>query len=94
MRCENLRDHSSSVSTVMVDDKDIGISAGYDHNIKVWDLNAVAVRQNMVAGSPVTCIDWKNSLCVSGDKGGQVCLWDINTGSKVHCYAGHGVRCI
>jgi hypothetical protein len=33
--------------------------------------------------SAVLDFDWKNSLCVSGDKTGTVVFWDINEGEAV-----------
>lgn len=28
--------------------------------------------------APILDFDWKNSLCVSGDRDGRVAFWDIN----------------
>ena len=31
----------------------------------------------------MTEFQWKNSLCVSGDRNGGVAIWDINTGTPL-----------
>jgi WD40 repeat protein len=31
---------------------------------------------------------WRNSLCVSGDRGGSMAIWDINTGQPIKLLPG------
>lgn len=87
VRCDNMSAHQGSISALMVDDSDVGISASYDKSLIVWDLQ----RQQpltVLSGAhqaPVLTFDWHNSLVVSGDRAGVVAYWvksrqDINTG--------------
>ena len=76
----------------MVDSGNIAIVASYDTTLSIWNLNG-AKCENMLAGThtkPVTEFDWKNSLCVSGDRDGMLCLWDINKGKCIKSKKVHG----
>ena len=85
VRCDNLTAHQGSISQVMVDEHDIGVSASYDKSLIVWDLH----RQQPltvcsgVHQAPVLTFDWHNSLLVSGDRAGVIAYWDVNTGQNL-----------
>ena len=79
------------ISKVMVDHTNTAIVASYDASLSVWDLN-YSRCETMLSGhhsKPVTEFEWKNSLCVSGDRDGKVCIWDINKAKCVHSYKAH-----
>lgn len=46
VRCDNLREHNGSVSEILVDDRDFGVSLGYDHSAKVWNFNSLRMLVN------------------------------------------------
>jgi WD40 repeat protein len=83
----DLLGHTASISRVMVDSRDIGISASYDRTIRIWNLSArshsrsLSVLQGL--GGAVTSMDWYQSLLVSGTREGQIGLWDVNTGNRI-----------
>ena len=88
IRCNVLAGHKGSISQVLVDDRDIGISAGYDSQIITWNLasHSSNIGSQVMKGvhqQPVLQLGWQNSLVVSGDRGGQVVLWDINKGQSI-----------
>jgi WD40 repeat protein len=39
VRCNNLTGHNGTISTLMVDERDVAISGSYDKSCVVWDLN-------------------------------------------------------
>lgn len=82
---------SASISKVMVDQRNTGIASSYDSTLSIWSLDS-AKCENLLSGvhaKPVTEFDWKNSLCVSGDRDGLICIWDINKCKCVKSYKGH-----
>ena len=89
VRCDNLTEHSSSISAVMVDQHDIGISASYDKTMIVWDLHRLRKLISLNGTAPVVTFIWNNSLVVSGERNGAVHFWDINTGQRVHSVQNH-----
>ena len=78
--CKDLMGHNGSISKVKVDNKNVAISAAYDSALLVWNLDTLECCQGLFKGhkEAVTEFEWKNSLCVSGDKNGGVAIWDIN----------------
>ena len=69
----------------MVDSNNVGISSSYDSSLLVWNLDTIECAQGLVNGhkDPVVEFEWNNSLVVSGDRGGSMALWDINTGQSI-----------
>lgn len=91
VRCDNLTEHTGSISALMVDNNDIAISASYDKSLIVWDLYRLRPLINLPSTAPVTCFVWNNSLVVSGERDGKVLFWDINTGKNFYtmgCHSG------
>jgi WD40 repeat protein len=82
----DLLGHAGSISRVMADSRDIGLSASYDRTLRVWSLASRSPRELAVlrgCGGPITAMDWHNSLVLAGTREGQVGLWDINTGARL-----------
>jgi len=79
----------------MVDDRNIGISASYDASLLVWNLDTLECIQGLFNGhkDAVVEFNWKHSLVVSGDRGGSMAIWDINTGQPIRmmkqAHSGH-----
>ena len=69
----------------MVDSNNVGISSSYDSSLLVWNLDTIECAQGLFNGhkDPVVEFEWNNSLVVSGDRGGSMALWDINTGQSI-----------
>lgn len=89
VRCENLNQHQGSISKVLCDQNDIGITASYDKTLVVWDLHRINSLHVMGCSGPVMDFEWHNSLVVAGDRLGQLTLWDINTGKNVQSLVPH-----
>lgn len=72
--------HKTSVSKLKVDENNICISSSYDCTLNIWNLDDTRVSEKMFGPHKNAIVDfeWKNSLCVSGDKDGVVSFWDIN----------------
>lgn len=77
--CDSLMGHEASISKVMVDDRNVCVSASYDCILNVWDLNGVNQGSQMFGPHKNAVLDfaWENSLVVSGDKNGVVSFWVI-----------------
>ena len=82
VRCQNLVGHNSTISKILVDNQNIGISASYDASLLVWNLDTKECAQGLFNAhkDPIVEFEWRNSLVVSGDRGGSMAIWDINTG--------------
>lgn len=82
VRCSNMSGHNSTISKILVDGNNVGISASYDASLLVWNLDSMECLQGLFNGhkDAVVEFNWVNSLCVSGDRSGNMVLWDINTG--------------
>uniref|UniRef100_A0A7S3CPB8 Uncharacterized protein n=1 Tax=Strombidium rassoulzadegani TaxID=1082188 RepID=A0A7S3CPB8_9SPIT len=85
IRCSNMQGHNSTISKILVDDRNIGISSSYDASLLVWDLDTLSCLQGLfnTHKDAVVEFEWRNSLVVSGDRGGSMAIWDINTGKTV-----------
>ena len=85
VKCDKLTGHNGSISKIVVDDNDVAITAGYDAALLVWNLNTRECLQGLFKGhkEPVVECQWRNSLCVSGDRKGGMAFWDINTGQAI-----------
>lgn len=61
----------------MVDETNLGISASYDYTMIAWDLETKGEATKLFGPhkDPILDFDWKNSLVVSGDKGGTLAFW-------------------
>ena len=70
VKCDNMYGHSGSVSKVLTDEFNIGISSSYDGSLIVWNLDSKTEAAKLSKGhkGPVLNFAWRNSLVVSGDK--------------------------
>ena len=52
----------------------------------MWKLDTKEAAQGLFNGhkDAVVEFEWRNSLVVSGDRGGSMAIWDINTGQCVN----------
>ena len=87
LRCEDLLGHTASVSQVAVNHLGIAVSSSYDRTLRVWDCNAgVQGKQLAVLSAhsqPVMQFVWFGGCILSGDRKGQVILWDLATGQAI-----------
>jgi WD40 repeat protein len=85
LKCSDLQGHNSTISKIDVDARNVGISSSYDASLLVWNLDTLECAQGLFNGhrEPVVEFAWRNSLVVSGDRGGSMAIWDINTGQCV-----------
>ena len=92
MRCSNLVGHNGSISKVMVDNSNVAVSAAYDSSLLVWQLDRLECAQGLFNGhtDAVMEFEWKNSLCVSGDRAGGLAFWDINRSEPLKTLKAHG----
>jgi len=62
------------------------VSAGWDKEVKVWNLNTCKFRNNLLGHTGVVntvTVSPDGSLCASGGKDGQAILWDLNEGRQL-----------
>eukprot|EP01017_Pseudomicrothorax_dubius_P016931 TRINITY_DN1914_c0_g3_i7.p1 TRINITY_DN1914_c0_g3~~TRINITY_DN1914_c0_g3_i7.p1 ORF type:complete len:196 (+),score=18.02 TRINITY_DN1914_c0_g3_i7:193-780(+) len=93
VKCDTLLGHQGSISKVMTDEYNVGISASYDCRLIAWDLDSKSDAQTLIGPhkDAILDFDWRNSLVVSGDKNGVVAFWDLNRGrdfKTVRCHKG------
>jgi WD40 repeat protein len=90
VRCKTMQGHNSTISKIISDERNVGISASYDSSLLVWNLDNIECLQGLFNGhkEAVVEFEWKNSLVVSGDRGGSMAIWDINTDQSVRQMAG------
>jgi len=63
------------------------VSAGWDHMVKVWNLNNCKLRTNLIGHSGyinTVTVSPDGSLCASGGKDGIAMLWDLNEGKHLY----------
>jgi len=63
------------------------VSAGWDSLIKVWNLNNLKLKNNLIGHTGkvnTVTISPDGSLCASGGKDGVAMLWDINEGRHLY----------
>lgn len=91
VKCDHIMSHSGSISKVLTDEHNVGISASYDCTLMVWNLDSKQEATRLVGPhkAAVLDFDWRNSLVVSGDKSGVVAFWDINQGQPFKIFKGH-----
>ena len=85
VKCDFLLGHETSISKIMVDDKNLAISSSYDCTLRLWGLDRIKRGKDNASDkfigphkSGIIDFDWHNSLLVSGDKNGTTAFWDIN----------------
>lgn len=103
VKCDTLLGHQATISKIKVDDSYTLVSSSYDCTLRVWPLKFAKFKHKncgeILIGahkSPVMTFDWANSLVASGDKTGNLVLWDINSAKPVfksQCHKG-GINCI
>lgn len=91
MKCETLVGHNGSISKVKADDNNVAISSGYDSALLVWNCDTLECAQGLFNGhkDAVVEFEWRNSLCVSGDRSGSIAFWDINSGQAFKTTKAH-----
>lgn len=91
VKCSDLQGHNGSISKVKVDDRNIAISASYDSSLLIWNLDTLECCQGLFNAhkDAVMEFEWRNSLCVSGDRKGIVAFWDINAGKPLREVTAH-----
>lgn len=97
-RCSFLEGHTSSISALKIDSRDIAVSSSYDATLKVWDLakgqKAAASSSRLLStlsghAKAVLNFAWHHSLVVSAGRDASIYLWDLNMGRRVAELKGH-----
>lgn len=84
VRCDTFKAHEGSISKMQTDDNFVAVTAGYDHQLLIWDLRNKALIDSInIHTQPITEFEWKNSLIATGDRSGNVAFSDINTGELI-----------
>jgi len=85
VKCQNLQGHNSTISKIDVDSQNIGVSGSYDASLLVWSLDTLTCVQGLFNGHKDAVVEfaWQHSLVVSGDRGGSMAIWDVNTGQAL-----------
>lgn len=80
LKCQTLTGHNSTISKIEVDESNVGISASYDASLLVWNLDRIECSQGLFNCHKDAVVEfaWQNSLVVSGDRTGNMAIWDIN----------------
>jgi len=63
------------------------VSAGWDHYVKVWNLNNCKLKTNLIGHTGyinTVTVSPDGSLCASGGKDGIAMLWDLNEGKHLY----------
>lgn len=70
VRCDNLLGHQGSITKVMTDENEIGMSCAYDGTMIIWNLNNMEEARKLFGPhkQAIMDFDWHNSLAVSGDR--------------------------
>jgi WD40 repeat protein len=81
VKCKFITEHTGSISKLVADASSTVLSSSYDSSVRIFDMNSVTCQGTLkgVHKGPVTEFEWKNSLCVTAGRDGQIALWDINT---------------
>lgn len=91
--CENLthpvESHRGGISKVEVNESGIAVSASYDRTLKLWNTGARRggdAFMTTLSGhkNPVTHFVWEHNTLVSGDRKGELMVWDV-TASQAVC---------
>jgi len=70
------------------------VSAGWDHYIKVWNLNNCKLRTNLIGHNGyinTVTVSPDGSLCASGGKDGIAMLWEVNEGKHLYSLPAGGI---
>lgn len=79
--CKYITENTGSISKILVNDNErILMNGSYDSAIRLFDLMTLQCVSTLSGKhkGPVSEIEWKNSLCVSGSKDGSIAIWDLN----------------
>lgn len=81
LKCVDLTEHSGSISKIQTDYNGLLLSSAYDTSIRIYNIDQYQCL-GVMSGyhkKPVTEFNWRNSLCASADRDGNVALWDVNS---------------
>ena len=87
IKCKTIDAHDGSISCLIKDNKDLIASAGYDGIVKLWKSKENNITTSQLSPKlkvPIICLKIKNSLVVSGNKNGEINLWDINKDVSIY----------
>lgn len=91
--CKYITENKGSIAKILTNDSEtLLLNASYDSAIRVFDLFSLECLCTLsgVHKGPVSEIEWKNSLCVSGAKEGSVAIWDLNKEKCIKLHKIHG----
>jgi len=83
--CQTLEGHSASVSQIRVDPgSGLAVSCSYDKSVKVWDVESSRPRlASSLEGHAAPVLELEagpSGALVSGDRSGNVLVWDLGSG--------------
>eukprot|EP00759_Apiculatamorpha_spiralis_P015880 PhF_6_TR22367/c0_g1_i1/m.31708/K10260/FBXW7, SEL10; F-box and WD-40 domain protein 7 len=83
LKCQDLTQHTASISALDVNGNDLILSASYDRTLILWDGRGQVLTRLTGHSQPVLTFAWIHNTVVSGDRGGGVLNWDIDTSQCV-----------